>query len=1123
MRADTETINPDFSKAQADELGHLEYFLAKLAELRDRGLMSPDAFDTAANECQTRRETIDRAGQFEACMVKSRALTASWPKQALHWAERAIEVDCDRIDAWLLIAGLCWNQEDDQAAIDWAARGAERFPVLQGELERMRAEAGPRQDRRLALARKAKLEKELAERSQGTRTALEEHRFADACAICDQILAEHPDHLEALANKAFALRHCGEIDGALQVYRRIDAPGTAELGLDAVGAGAANRAVSRYGNGEGISGAENEPKASRLPPAAVFIPAERTWSGFTAEFVKEHWQKLILSLAVLLIVVSSTVGAHLLLGDLLWSPEGKCTLALAGTLLLAALGTGLEHWGAGRAGRMMLVTTLIVVPIHFMLAGELRLLFQPPSARLLFLGAIAIVLVCLVRWASGRLAEPKGAWLLTASLLLISLGSAATTRGSSVAAGLQFACFLLAPLVFLATVFAMGKRQWGSSQAEHREYVYTMFGVLGFALFSCLIRAGAYVLRLETALYRAAGHDWSDLGGARVPAARPVRARHEAARALRAGRLRPLGAGVRTRFYDAYPRSASLSANIVAVSALGIALYSAALWKDRHPAFLYFALGSWLSARIGMWYFVAERFHALEDLVAHTLGYPEHLPHAYRAIIAVLVNLVLAGLAIWFVRGWKDRRLARHCHYLGLPLSVAACVWSTFEPQAACICLSAYAILYLLAVRFFAAPQVTYLGVAALVGAFYFGSTLFPGTTISGQALLAAAIGCASWSLLWLLQRLRVDEEYRRPWVHASMTLLIVGLVTATAGVMAKNTGQVTGSITFTLLTTLALLINRENARAPWTYLAFVGFLEMTVCALGLAAPGRLVLAHELGLLVLGDVLVILGVSEAIRGIWPLPERRSEGAADCDWTAVFRTAAGRFAIAASAAGDGLALLDIDRASSSGMIFLLGCIAFLWSSRIVRQKAVVYLGLAHLTAAVLDLTWWAAAPGHSDIRLAWLGLAAAMLGFSLWMAAVLLRRAGLSVFYTGACLETAFLLTVFAFILALDARYLGREAFRLGAAALVTNAVVTVLLVATWRRPELVYSAVFHLVAATYLVLFSTGNNDPAMAYILGPARCSRRSRSGSAVSRAPRPAATSCAAAPGLSLTGPCS
>ena len=59
---------------------------------------------------------------------------------------------------------------------------------------------------------------------------------------------------------------------------------------------------------------------------------EISWSSFAGEFLKEHSQELLLCLAVLLIVVSSTVGAHLLLGDLLWSPVGKCTLAMVATL-----------------------------------------------------------------------------------------------------------------------------------------------------------------------------------------------------------------------------------------------------------------------------------------------------------------------------------------------------------------------------------------------------------------------------------------------------------------------------------------------------------------------------------------------------------------------------------------------------------------------------------------------------------------------------------------------------------------------------------------------------------------------------------------------------------------------
>ena len=42
-----------------------------------------------------------------------------------------------------------------------------------------------------------------------------------------------------------------------------------------------------------------------------------------------------------------------------------------------------------------------------------------------------------------------------------------------------------------------------------------------------------------------------------------------------------------------------------------------------------------------------------------------------------------------------------------------------------------------------------------------------------------------------------------------------------------------------------------------------------------------------------------------------------------------------------------------------------------------------------------------------------------------------------------------------------------------------------LLGADMAQAELTYAAVFHFVTATYLVLFSVGKNDPAMAYVLG--------------------------------------
>jgi hypothetical protein len=46
---------------------------------------------------------------------------------------------------------------------------------------------------------------------------------------------------------------------------------------------------------------------------------------------------------------------------------------------------------------MMLIATLIVVPIHFMLIGEMKLLHQPSAFRLAFLVIEAVALIGMVR------------------------------------------------------------------------------------------------------------------------------------------------------------------------------------------------------------------------------------------------------------------------------------------------------------------------------------------------------------------------------------------------------------------------------------------------------------------------------------------------------------------------------------------------------------------------------------------------------------------------------------------------------------------------------------------------------------------------------------------------------
>ena len=71
-----------------------------------------------------------------------------------------------------------------------------------------------------------------------------------------------------------------------------------------------------------------------------------------------------------------------------------------------------------------------------------------------------------------------------------------------------------------------------------------------------------------------------------------------------------------------YSASALYSRNLASVATLAVVLYSVALWIDRRPVFLYLAPGAYLTVRVGVWYFIAERFHAWEDAIALCSGIP---------------------------------------------------------------------------------------------------------------------------------------------------------------------------------------------------------------------------------------------------------------------------------------------------------------------------------------------------------------------------------------------------------------------------------------------------------------------------------------------------------------------
>ena len=304
------------------------------------------------------------------------------------------------------------------------------------------------------------------------RRALENGQDADAIAFGQQILALRPNHVDALANTAFAQQRSDQIDEALASYKALVrlqpnnktwSQWVRNLQLRGITQG--HRATQ---SDPAAAPAAAEPLSATLVPQVDAPPPPFSWSSFAGEFLKEHSQELLLCLAVLLIVVSSTVGAHMLLGDLLWSPVGKCALAMVATLLFAALGTGLLQWGASRAGRMMLVATLDrrADPLH---AGRRDEALAPAvrGHRMAFLAIEGAALLCMVRWVSGMLAPPAGARFLTAALLLLSVGSAATARGSPMAWELQFASFQAVSHGVLGGGLGTGRTAVGRARARN--------------------------------------------------------------------------------------------------------------------------------------------------------------------------------------------------------------------------------------------------------------------------------------------------------------------------------------------------------------------------------------------------------------------------------------------------------------------------------------------------------------------------------------------------------------------------------------------------------------------------------------------------------------------------------
>ncbi len=140
-----------------------------------------------------------------------------------------------RVEAWNLIVTLNWDLGDHDGAIADCAEAAERFPGLHPSWTGSQAAEQRLAEEERVRAERARQETEVKGWLAQARRALENGQDADAIAFGQQILALRPNHVDALANTAFAQQRSGQIDEALELLQGSGAVAAEQQDLVAVG------------------------------------------------------------------------------------------------------------------------------------------------------------------------------------------------------------------------------------------------------------------------------------------------------------------------------------------------------------------------------------------------------------------------------------------------------------------------------------------------------------------------------------------------------------------------------------------------------------------------------------------------------------------------------------------------------------------------------------------------------------------------------------------------------------------------------------------------------------------------------------------------------------------------
>ena len=541
--------------------------------------------------------------------------------------------------------------------------------------------------------------------------------------------------------------------------------------------------------------------------------------------------------------------------------------------------------------------------------------------------------------------------------------------------------------MFVGSVLGLKLRNWEPSPVANRWFGNLLLGLLGFALATSLIRTGVYALEIPAALY-AVPVMLIALGS--VHAARWISAYEPDARQLALMRLGGhILAGLAFAMAMAHPpaTSALFSGNTLATAVLGLLLFGGSLRAERRAAYLYLSFAALFVGYFGAYDFLRDLLLPIEGPAQRLLMWAGHLPGPYRALNGLVFNLLLGILALGIAHRWRNDRLARHCHYLGVPLALAASIYSGFEPRAALICLSGYLVLDLLATWVFAAPRVQYLAIASLAGAAYFGSILLPTITLGQQAVGAAMIALACALVVLLLRGCRATRSYRLPWTHGALVLSCAGIVAATTAMLQLGVPSFLGGWCFLLVSLTAAALNLEHREEAVGYLAVISANFAGALAI---VSGDLTWHWALGLDRYAMVASLCGLAEVCLAVWSGVGRGDRDAGE-SLRACYAWPFGHLGLILAGVAVGLAaivpasLVGLDVVRLSHLAIAMGVSAtalVIGSVMIYRQEFLAHLtvwtGLASYFCGVLTVLARAHVPHVAPTMLISLGVASLLL-------------------------------------------------------------------------------------------------------------------------------------------------